>query len=179
MTNLRLRITGCLAVTSALLSIPLVVLELTTPAQEWRLGRDLAGLVTTGLFVYLYVTLRELLNGRFGFHDVDGAIGFLVGGDVVLFLLGLLHRPSGEGREPVVDLAFVLLTAALGVGFVVFSRKLLGLGPRLSRPLRGFAYTNLVVGICLASIVLLPIAIVASVVADLVMGLVFFDARGR
>jgi hypothetical protein len=180
MTTGRLETAGWLAVVSAVLTIPLVLVELSAQAHDLRLLRDLLGLVATGLSIYLYLTLGELLQVRFGFHEADTAIRFLVGVVVVLFGLSLLgHVATRHPFDSVLGYVSTAAAAALGVGLIVFSFRLRRLQDRLYGYLRPYAYANLALGVCLASVVLLPVGIVASVVADALMALIFFAAAHR
>jgi hypothetical protein len=176
MTRRRLEVAGALAVGNGILTIPLTIVQLLTIEAGLGLPGDLLALVQTVLGVYLLVTFRELLHERFAFLEADGAIGFLVTGSVVVFALGLLrHVARTDGLERLVGLGFTAAAAALGVGSILFALRLLRV-PRRSRYLRPFAYGNLVLGVCLASVVLIPLAILVSVVADVLMGLIFLDA---
>lgn len=176
MTKRQLEIAGSLALASGILTIPLVLFELATATAELRLLSDVLALLQTGLAVYLFVTFRELLHERFGFFEADGAIGFLVAASVVVFGFSLLrHLPKTPTLDTLLGLASTLAAAGLGVGSLVFGLRLLRL-PHRPRQFRLLAYTNVALGVCLASIVLLPLAIVVSVVADVLMGLIFFEA---
>jgi hypothetical protein len=177
MTRQRLDVAGSLAMASGILTIPLTVVHLLTSEGDLRLAGDLLALLQTALTVYLFVTFREVLHERFAFADADGTIGFLVAGSIVLFALGLVRQAvRTPDFERLVGLGFTVAVAALGVGSVLFGRRLLRAPRRPGGYLPAFAYANLVLGVCLASIVLVPLAIVVSVVADVLMGLIFFDA---
>jgi hypothetical protein len=178
-TKRQLEIAGSLALASGVLTVPLVLFELATATAEQRLVSDVLALLQTGLAVYLFVTFRELLHDRFGFFEADGAIGFLIAASVVVFGFSLLrHLPKTPTLETLLGVASTLAAAMLGVGSVVFALRLLRL-PQRPRQLRLFAFTNVALGVCLASIVLLPLAIVMSVAADVLMGLIFFEAARR
>jgi hypothetical protein len=177
MTRARLETAGWLGVTSAVLTIPLVLAELSAQAHETRLLRDLLGLVSTGLSVYLYLTLRELLQVRFDFHEADTAIGFLIGMAIALFGLSLLgHVATRPPFETFLGFAFIAAAAAAGGGLIIFSLRLLRLQDRLYGYLRPYAFANFALGVCLASVVLVLLGILASVVADTLMALIFFSA---
>jgi hypothetical protein len=180
MTGTRLETAGWLGMASAVLTIPLVLAELSAQADETRLLRDLLGLITTGISVYLYLTLRELLQVRFAFHEVDTAIVFLVAMSIALFALSLLaHVATRPLSETLLGLAFTTGAAAAGGGLIIFALRLLRLQDRLYGYLRPYAFANIALGVCLASVILIPLGIVASVVADTFMALIFFAAARR
>jgi hypothetical protein len=176
MSRRRLEIAGALALTSGILTIPLAVVQVLAAEAEGGLPADVIALLQTALGIYLLVTFRELLHERFACREADGAIGFLITGSVVVFVLGLLRNVARvPDMERFVGLAFTVAAAALGVGSMIFAFRLLRL---LRRPrfLTWFAHANLVMGICLASVVLVPVAILVSMIADLLMGLIFLEA---
>jgi hypothetical protein len=180
MTGARLETAGWLGMASAVLTIPLVLAEATAQADEPRLVRDLLGLFTTGISVYLYLTLRELLQVRFAFHEADTAIGFLVGMSIALFALNLLaHVATRPPSETLLGLVFTAAAAAAGGGLIIFALRLLRLRDRLYGYLRPYAFANIALGVCLASVILVPLGIVVSVVADTLMALIFFAAARR
>jgi hypothetical protein len=180
MTGGRLETAGWLGMASAVLTIPLVLAELSAQADETRLVRDLLGLFTTGISVYLYLTLRELLQVRFAFHEADTAIGFLVGMSIALFALSLLaHVAPRPPSETLLGLVFTAAAAAAGGGLIIFALRMLRLQDRLYGYLRPYAFANIALGVCLASVVLVPLGVVASVVTDTLMALIFFAAARR
>ena len=180
MSKARLETAGWLGVASAALTIPLLLVQLGAQTHEMRLLRDLLGLATTGISVYLYLTLRELLQARFGFHDADTAIGFLVAMSVALFALSLLgHVATRPPFESLLDFAIVAAAAAAGGGLVIFALRLLRLPDRLYGYLRPYAFANITMGVCLVSVVLVLLGVLASVVADTLLALVFFAAARR
>jgi hypothetical protein len=177
MTRARLQTAGWLGITSAVLTLPLVAMELGEPSREMRLLRDLLGLAATGISVYLYLTLRELLRVRFDFREADTAIGFLVAMSIILFGLSLLgHLATVPPSETLLGLVFLTAAAAAGGGLIIFALRLLRLPDRLDGYLRPYAFANIALGVCLASVVLVPLGVIASVVADTLMALIFFGA---
>jgi hypothetical protein len=180
MTGVRLETAGWLGVASAVLTIPLVLAELSAHTHETRLLRDLLGLFSTGISVYLFLTLRELLQVRFAFHEADTAIGFLIGMSIALFALSLVaHVATRPPSETLLGLAFTAAAAAAGGGLIIFALRLLRLPDRLFGYLRPYAFANIALGVCLASVVLVPLGVLASVVADTLMALIFFAAARR
>jgi hypothetical protein len=180
MTGTRLETAGWLGVTSAVLTIPLVLAEAVAQADETRLLRDLLGLFATGISVYLYLTLRELLQVRFAFHEANAAIGFLIGMSIALFALSLLaHVATRPPSETLLGLAVTAAAAAAGGGLIIFALRLLRLQDRLYGYLRPYAFANIALGVCLVSVVLVPLGIIASVIADTLVALIFFAAARR
>ena len=177
-TRERLELAGWLSMVSAIITIPLAVFQLVTAAGQFRLISTVLSLLGVALFVYLFALLRELLNREFDFHETDRPISLLIFGNVGLFILGLLDDvgPKNDLWDTVTGIVAGVAAVALGILFILFSIRLLRLGRSLFGYLKPFCYTNIGVGVCLASIILFPLSIVASMVADVVLGLIFFAA---
>ena len=60
-----------------------------------KLSQAILTLVSLGLFLYVIISLRKLLNYRFQFHEVDIYISLLIWGNVVLAIFSLLSLGSG------------------------------------------------------------------------------------
>jgi hypothetical protein len=73
-------------------------------------------------------------------------------------------------------LVFGAAAAAAGAGLIIFALRLLRLPDRLYGYLRPYAFANIALGVCLASVVLVQLGVLASVAADTLMALIFFGA---
>jgi len=71
--------------------------------------------------------------------------------------------------------AVVVILVGLGMVQVRFGYRLLKLPHELGGLLKPFCYTNMVTGIFLASVVLMPLSIVVSALSDLMLGTIFFN----
>jgi hypothetical protein len=78
--------------------------------------------------------------------------------------------------EEVIAQVLILVVIALGILQARFGSLLLSLPDELGGLRRPYAYLNIVTGICLASIVLVPIAIVSGAIADVMLGTIFLQS---
>jgi len=168
---------GWLAMISAFMSIPLLYLSY---RLEGRLDITALGIQAvmqiagTLLFVALILYLRKLLNAHFGFHDTDRSIGLMLKAGVTagaLTVLSLCFTPMRETAA----LAVIVILVAQGVVQAQFGWKLLKLPHDLGGMLKPFCYANMATGIMLASVVLLPVGVLVSAIADLMLGTIFFN----
>jgi hypothetical protein len=178
MTGGRLRFAGWLAMASALLTLPLFLFSLQNQGQTDFTMKVLdAGIQVLGaaLFVFLCVTLRRFLGRRFSFHATDRIIGLMIVSNLAIGGLTLAATFAPQ-LQPAASAIAVGAVFAMGVLQLRFGFLLLALSDELGGLRRPYAYLNMAVGACLASIVLVPLAIVLSAVADVMLGTIFLQA---
>jgi hypothetical protein len=164
--------------TSALLTLPLFLFSLQNQGQtDWYLKvlDAIIQVVGAGLFVVLSVVLRRFLGRRFAFHDTDRIIGLMIISNLGVGALSL----TATFVPPLQQAATSIVVAAvfvLGLLQLRFGYLLLALPDDLGGMRRPYAYLNMAVGACLASIILVPLAIVMSAVADVMLGTIFLQA---
>jgi hypothetical protein len=181
MTHRRLTCSGWLAMTSAVLTIPWFVLTFVLAGQGGVWPKVTQGVLLTAgttLLVYLLVTFKRLLHENFTFHAVDRVIALLVKVNIVsaaVSLLGLAVPPL----ESALGVVGIVLAVAGGIAQIMFGVKLLRLPGNLGGLHKPYGYLNIVTGFCLATVVLLPLGMVTSAVADVMLGTIFFQVAGR
>ena len=180
MTHRRLKISGCMAMLSAVLAIPWFILTAMLGdhgGAETRIAQGVLLMVGTFLLVYLLATLRRLLHERHAFRAADAAILLLVTVNLISAAVGLLAlmMPQLESSLGIPGILLVIAGAAVQIAFGV---KFLRLPDNLKGLRKPYGYLNIVTGICLITVVLLPLAVVVSAVADVMLGTIFFQAAG-
>jgi hypothetical protein len=178
MTKEQLNLAGWLSITSALFTIPSIVMSWFLESMGGtgaRLSRAILTAVGFGLFLYVISSLKKLLNSRFRFHDVDIYILLLIWGNVILCILSLLSLGSRK-LEFVLGYLSMIAFIAFGILSIMFATRLLRLSGNLYGLLKPFSYTQIVSGICFITVFLSPVGIVAGAVADVILGVIFFRA---
>ena len=92
-TKGQLNLAGWLSITNAIFAIPSIAMSWfldTIGGAGAKLSQAILTLVSLGLFLYVIISLRKLLNYRFQFHEVDIYISLLIWGNAVLAILSLL-----------------------------------------------------------------------------------------
>ncbi|MRR06288.1 MAG: hypothetical protein EG828_05000 [Deltaproteobacteria bacterium] len=178
MTTRNLRLAGFLAMASAVLSIPLLLLShhfYQNDAQGYTLFLTLIQLVGLFLFIYLNSFLKKFLNLRFAFHETDNYIDFLITITVFLTLasIGALYLPTLA--EPL-ELFSLLLLVSFGVGQLLFGIKLFSVPDSLQGMLKPFCLFAILTGLLIATLILLPLASLTGALADVMLGTIFFRA---
>jgi hypothetical protein len=177
LTSATLKFAGWLAMASAFLTLPLVYLS-------YRLDSRLdvtstlieAAIQLFGVMLFVAITryLKKFLDALFNFHDVDRAIDLMIIANVIagiLTIIGLYftHLKEASGY------AVMVILVAQGLVQAQFGYKLLRLPYGLGGILKPFCYANIATGILIATIVLIPIGIVASALSDLMLGTIFLN----
>lgn len=129
-----------------------------------------------GVLLFIVITryLKKLLNVKFAFHETDRQISMLIMANVgagFLVSLGLLFPPLKEtlGSAAMVVMVF------MGIIQIQFGYRLQKLPDNLGGMLKPFCYTNMVTGVCVASVVLIIVGVVVSAISDLMLGTIFFN----
>jgi hypothetical protein len=174
----RLALAGWLSIINAVLTIPTVLLSMFLGAFDGLFARTLSALLTmatTGLFIYVFSVLKELFDDRLIFHDTDVLITVLI--RVSIFVAGLSVLGTVVPRlESIVGWFSVLALVAFGVLFIVFGVKLLNMRDTLFGMAKPLAVLTIATGLCFGTIVLIPFGLLASIVRDVVLGVIFFRA---
>jgi hypothetical protein len=169
---------GWCSITNALIAIPSLAMSWFLEAVRGigpRLSQAVLTVVGLGLFLYVIYSLRRLLNGRFKFYDVDIYISLMIWGNVFLATTSLLALGTNK-LESFMEILTVAALIVFGILSIMFATRLLRLAGNLYGLLKAYCYTTIMSGIFLVTVFLLPVAILAGAVADVILGVIFFRA---
>lgn len=171
-TTQRLKAAGWLSVINAVLSFSVLisdVLDLAVGVTQVIL--DLTSLV---FFIYIFITLRQTLNKIYAFHSADRFITALIVLGVISTVLGLLVGEPLPSRVTTIAIICIIAMIIYAVVLIMFGIQLLYLQDNLFGLLKPFAYTCIAEGVCTATIILAPLALIASAVSDVILAIIFF-----
>ena len=177
-TERQLHLAGWLSITNAIFAIPSIIMSWFLDTGEGmgpKLSQAILTLVSLGLFLYVIIFLRKLLNYRFQFHEVDIYISLLIWGNVILEIFSLLSLGS-RGFEWLMNILSIVSFIVFGILAIMFATRLLRLSGNLYGLLKPFCYITIVSGICFITVFLSPVGIIAGAVADVILGVIFFRA---
>jgi hypothetical protein len=176
-TRANFTIAGWASVLSALALIPIVVVTVViTFFPENRLLQilnNVLSLVTAALGIYVLVALRRLLHLH-EVHAADFVVALLIGGIVAGGAVELGGALVGQAETAAV--VQLIVAMAMGVISAVLGVKMLPAMTVLPGPVKLFAYLTIVSGVSIATVVLIPVGIVASIAGDIALALMFFRA---
>jgi len=178
MTAKRLKIAGYLAMASSLLTLPwFLFMEFIANRSAPSIKAAEASMQVGGLalFIYLLLTFQQFLNSRYAFHHADKTISLLIQANIILAAADLLGLAVPELAGAVRMFTIVMLVI-LGILHMMFGTWLLLLPASLGGMHRPYCYINIVTGFSLATVVMLPLGMVTSCIADVMLGTIFLQA---
>jgi hypothetical protein len=146
---------------------------------------DLLYIAYIGFTVYTLIKLRQLLNERFGFHEIDGLITLAVVWNILipatLLLLVLILLVLGAASRELAVIAmlshFAVSMLMAGVINILIGVKLMKLRDSMSEMLKVFTFLTLAAGIAMVSLILSPLALLITPIWCLLLGLIFLRER--
>ena len=178
----RLNVAAWLSITTAVLTIPILMLSVAIetgvelgrfPAFAARATNGLLTVCSAALFVYVFSTLRVLLEERYSFHSTSGLLRFLIGMNVLLGGLSVIGILS-PAIDNVADWLSMIAIIPFGICFIGLGIKLLRLPQNLHGMLKPFSYTAIASGFCFATILFIPIAVLVGAANDIILAIIFF-----
>ncbi|HYH04222.1 MAG TPA: hypothetical protein VEC37_14115 [Bacillota bacterium] len=159
---------------SAILFVPLVLIQLSIINNpELKTFNLVLSLITTIIFVYIYVSFKNLLNSQFNYFAINRVVWFLVIIEVFLLLTDLF--PS----SPLIRFMIYVLGFLAGIAYIMMGIKLVKFEDRFNGFLKKYGYICIFQGVCMASIVLIFLSVLITLVEDIFLGLIFMQAEGE
>lgn len=177
LTSRSLKTAGWLAMASAFLTLPLVFLSFKLDGIidfKATVIQTIIQVSGTFLFVSIIIYLRKLLNSLYNFHDTDRNIDLMILAGAVTGIISMVSLYVPPLKESV-EYAVIVILILQGIVQLQFGYKLLKLPDDLGGMLKPFCYANIATGIFMASVILIPLGILASAISDLMLGTIFLS----
>lgn len=178
LTAKRLKMAGCLAMTSALLTIPWFLFTYTIVNHNDPAIRAAEASMLVGglaLQVCLLLIFQQLLHRRYNFRSADKTISLIIQATITQTANSLLGLAIPELAVPVRMMGTILLVI-VGILQIMFGIWLLQLPSSLGGMHRPYCILNMVTGFAFASILLLPLGMLTNCIADVMLGTIFFQS---
>lgn len=144
-------------------------------------------------FICVLFFLKKLLNQRFQFNKANLSISVLMVLEIIfsvlsfwliylntssdLFLTNFLNNINNIQQEAaLVSTNTYYLSVIFNIVYMVFAANVLGLSNNLYGLLKPFAYTSIASGLCLATIILIPLGLLIGAASNVILGIIFFRA---
>ena len=172
---------GEMAIVSAVITIPCVIAQLVLTYFDGLVPKISSGIITLimlGFFIYLITMFKKILNELFHYPNTNFYISALIG-------LGILNLPIEimyyiyENVTPISTVLIVLnilFMVISGVLTLLFAFRLLDIPHELYGYRKSYCYALIITGASFAVVICFPIGYIASVVSDVLLGLIFFKA---
>ncbi len=162
---------------SAFLTLPLVYVSYKLDNKVDLIATIIQTVITlsgTVLFTLIVLYLKKFVNSFFKFHSTDRNFDLLIVANIVVAALTLVAIYFSQLKGSI-EYAVLTVVAAQGIVQIQFGYKLIKLPNDLGGMLKPFCYANIATGVLMASIVLIPLGILASAVSDLMLGTIFLN----
>ena len=165
---------GWVCIASAVTTFPILIISFSLSGESHP-ASSILSFISLGLFIYIFHSLRRLLNEVFDFHLVDTHIMVMIWINVGVTVI------SAIVAQPDASFAILALIAlvAFGIVMIAFAIALMKLEDQLAGLLKPFCYLSIAQGVCTASIILIPLGLLTSVAADVLLALIFFRTADR
>lgn len=179
-----MKLAGWLAVSSVILTIPALALSIFSGFMAGTSGSTsvvltVAEMAVSGVNLLITVAVllcfKNLLNSYLNITSVDFTIKLLVAANVVLVSLSIAAMPFAP-LDFIVGVASLVLLIPYGIIHTVFGVKVLRVDDELYGLRTPFAILTIITGICFATVVLLLIGVVTSMIWGVLMAIIFFRA---
>lgn len=169
-----------LSVIYAIMSIPILLL----PYSGDIIGEDVSALATkvttllsVVLWIYLLFVIKRFMELRFELVSLDIYFKVMVALSIILMPLSFFLEQDSEAVEfSGILIVYLALMVPYGVATIQFGRKLLSVDEPYPY-LKPFAWTLIISGVCMGSIILIFAAIPIGVVSDILLALLFFFGK--
>lgn len=176
----RLTLAGILCLARAALTLLLASLVSRLAGQTSfgpKLITALLTVIAFLIFVYIFSTLKQLLNERYDFHKTDlTIIGLIAVSSLAALLTAGSLVISGTLATDTTLLTF--MSIGFGVLLVAFSIQLLRLQDNLFGFLKPYAFLSAAAGAGIASIKFAGVGVIFGAVADVLLAIIFIKASG-
>lgn len=177
-TKEKLNLAGWISITNAIFTGPAIAMSFYLESMEGteaRFAQAVLIVASLALFVYILSSLKQLLNLRFRFHDVDIYISYLLWGNLSLSLFLFLALANKE-FESAVSILSIMAYIFFGILSILFAKRLFRIPYSLYGLLKPYCYISIVSGACFITIILIPVGILTGAITDFILGIIFFRA---
>jgi hypothetical protein len=175
-----LRLAGWFSFLSAIITLPLFVFAIIAATESTRtsgiaLISTLAFIFHTGIYCYVYLTLRDYLHTHFSFTKIDRQINSIVGISIAAAVLDVVAFIFADMKDVISLITFVLIIP-LGIVSIQMGLRLLQLKDTLFGLRNPLSYLFIFVGIFLTSIILLLPGLLLGLAVDVLLGIILLRA---
>lgn len=176
-----LRAAGVLAMFSAILTLPMFVLSMQLEGRHDEIARTMQIIMQgagTAIFMAVTISLRCFLGRNCAFGRANAII-------LCLVLLNLVYGAAScagiliTGVEERLQAIVPALVILLGIAQAGLGMRLFALDNDLGGMKRPYCWLNIVTGICLASLLLIPVGVIVSAIADVMLATIFLREARR
>lgn len=167
---------GWLSIILSILAIPYLVISVIAAfANPEHAGGNPTGSLIAILSTLAYIStikyFQVILNKKFSFHKADGLLGAYIIFDIVttvlMEVLGYI-----DGAKMIQSISIFVTMVVMGIIFIALGIKFLAISDDLYGFRKALAVNFITAGVMFASIVLFLIAIIPTLIAQVIIGII-------
>ena len=171
---------GIVSVLSAATTIPYSILVIIAAGREGSDGLSdfllvMVDVVLMFMWLYYIVVFRKLLNIKASFFEVNSLIKSMILMSFALIAFDIMSL-FGSVAEDLFGFLSMFAVVAYSIVYIIFGLKLKHCQDNLYGHLNLLSILIIITGIFTASIILLPLALITSVISSIVFAQIFFKA---
>lgn len=173
------KIAGALAITSAVITIPsmiLMVIDLFTESATLGLVNAAIQAISAVIFVLLMLYLRGYLEERLSLGKQTILFGFIITTGLLIYAVSITASFLDPVSSILTSLVAMVPSIALGILLMVVAFRIINSKVPDIGYAKGFAYLVGATGLLNATILLSDLAVMTNLASDILMALMFFAA---
>jgi hypothetical protein len=178
MSKLELKIAGCIALINAALFIPVglgvLYYSAGTVTSMTKTVLSILTVLSTGVLVYLVLTLKRYVQKAFNFHEIDQAAGAIIVAAILYAANDIVATLVGQST--MLNNINIGLLVYLGLANIYFAFKFNKLEDNLFGLRKSYCVLTAATGALLASVFLSPLYVIPGLVSDIMLGTMFLLA---
>ncbi len=174
-------IAGCLAIASGALLLPYTILSIAVDVNHSTVPVlmpiiVLIAIVQMTFSIFAFIQFRNLLNERYGFHDIDNLVPVIVIGGILITFISILGKSYHVLRIPALVL-LIIFAIPVSIAGIMYGIRLLRLKAKLHGLLRPLAYTHIIGNIFFLTLILGFLGLLTIAAFDIMLGIMFLQGR--
>ena len=174
----KLRFAAFVSVLYFLILFPLVGFSFmegwASDADRFKFWADALTLISMGMWIYLLLMFKAVLNQRLEYAGANTYIHILLVLSALMSVMPLF-MDADESPFTLLGILFFAMMIPVGIITILFGRRLLAVAPRY-KYLPLYAWTTILAGICTATVILFMLVLPLSLVSTIAMALIFLNA---
>lgn len=142
--------------------------------DRFKFWADTLTLISLGMWIYLFLMFKSVLNQRLEYSGANTYIHILL---ILSSLISVMpvFMEVDENSFAYLDILLLVMMIPLGIITFLLGKRLLAVAPRY-KYLPLYAWTTIIAGICIATVILFLLALPLELVSTIAMALIFLKA---
>lgn len=179
--NIRsMKLSAWLCIATALLSLPIILLTVYSEFSDAnRVAMTalemISNAVYLAMFVVIFSNFKYLLNRYHNTNSANLMISLVIWGNIILTSLSIITMAFRE-LDGIVGMISTFSLIPYGIIHTLLGFKILKLDTDLYGWRKSFSIFTIITGITFATVILIPVGLITSMISDALLAVIFFKA---